>query len=127
MTRRLGRPRAALAPALCSGALIGAAFVAAPTPARADAIYGCWSFEGERIEVTRTEVTTPSGAKPPAEIDRHGASYVAPAGERDAGERIVYRQLSEEMVARRVDRGASGAEAAEAVEYWRPCDSAPIS
>lgn len=93
----------------------------APNLAAADAIFGCWSFEGERLEVTPTAVVTPGGASPAAKIDRHGASYVAPEGERDAGARLVFRQLNEELILRRIagDRGAP--------EYWTPCGVEQVS
>ena len=97
--------------------LIGAvcAMTAAADRARADAIYGCWSYGGEELEVAFDHVVTPGGAKPEAQIDRHGATYIAPPGERDAGARLVFRQLNEEMVSRRIE----GAEAE--AEFWEPC------
>lgn len=101
--------------------LLGA--VLAASPARADVIWGCWSLGEERIEIEPTGVVTPGGARPEAVIDPHGAAYIAPGGERDAGFRITFRQLNEELVARRVDNGLTGAAAMEAVEYWTPCEA----
>lgn len=117
-------PRSRRAAAL---ALAFSAALAAPFPATADVIYGCWSNGEEEVEIAPEGVVTPGGARPDAQIDQHGAAYVAPEGERDGGLRVSFRQLHEELVARRVDRGLTGAAAAADVEYWEPCEPISIS
>lgn len=91
-------------------------------PARADAIYGGWCSETERLVVEYTKVITPGGASPSAEIDRHSAVYIAPGGERDAGKRLVFRQLNDNAVERRAF--AAGAEVGSP-EIWTPCSEPP--
>lgn len=97
-----------------------------PGLARADAIYGCWMFENERLTVEYERVITPGGASPTAEIDRHSASYVAPEGERDAGRRLLYRQLNDLQVARGVLESENEAIRREP-EIWTPCRETPTS
>lgn len=115
------RPLAPLA------ASVAAALFFASAPARADVIFGCWSHEGETIEISASGVVTPGGASPEAAIDLHGAAYIAPEGERDAGRRLVFRMLNEELVTRRVDLGAEQTAANFVVEYWTPCSVMPMS
>lgn len=95
-------------------------------PACADAIYGCWSRGDERLHVDFTSLVTPGGASPEARIDRHSASYVIPEGERDAGARVLFRQLNDEEVARSLG-DADGGQATGATEIWTPCGAAETS
>ena len=96
--------------------------------AQADAIYGCWSFGEERLEVTREHVETTSGERPDAEITRHSATFISPPGERDAGQRLVYRQLHDEAVARTVELPIQAQQALPEQEIWMPCGpEKPIS
>lgn len=106
--------------------LSAALVIGAANPAAADAIYGCWSNGDERLEVTETSVTTTTGSSPEAQIDRHGATFIAPEGERDAGRRLVFRQLNDTTVARTVQLGAEQIAPPER-EFWQPCGPAAIS
>lgn len=100
--------------------------ILAPGLARADAIYGCWMHGSERLTVDHDRVVTPGGASPEAQIDRHSASYLAPAGERDAGSRLLFRQLNDNEVARGAMDPAGGALRGEP-EIWTPCRQAETS
>lgn len=100
--------------------MISLAVMALPATGWADAIYGCWSNGAERLVVEHARVVTPGGASPKARIDRHNAVYIAPAGERDGGRVLAFRQLNDNQVARFVldDTGtASGTQ-----EIWGPCE-----
>lgn len=101
-------------------AAIAAAAALMAGAAQADAIYGCWSNGGERLQVRRDGVVTPGGASPEAHIDRHNAIYIAPSGERDAGLRLEFSQLNDLQV-RRTVRNARGGAPVGAAEIWRPC------
>lgn len=102
--------------------LITLSLVASPNIALADAIYGCWTNGAERLVVETSKIISPSGASPQAQIDRHTAIFIAPDGERDAGQTLIFRQLNDNEVARTIGEGASGTQR----EIWNPCDM-PIS
>lgn len=102
--------------------LITLILVASPNIAMADAIYGCWTNGAERLVVETSKIISPSGASPQAQIDRHTAIFIAPVGERDAGQTLIFRQLNDNEVARTIGESASGSER----EIWNPCDM-PIS
>ena len=102
-------------------ALIMLAALSVPHTAKADAIYGCWTNGSETLVVDYTKVTTPGGASPQALIDRHSAVYTAPAGERDAGKVLAFRQLNDAQVARTAHSEAGGA-AVGARELWTVCE-----
>ncbi|MCI4666421.1 MAG: hypothetical protein MRY74_17065 [Neomegalonema sp.] len=111
--------------ALSAGLLAG--FWCAAEPARADAIYGCWSFDGKQVKVSPTRIVTPGGASPKAEIHRHGFSYIAPKSERDAGMRIVFEQLNEALATRIAVAPGADRTRETKVERWRPCEAASVS
>jgi hypothetical protein len=100
--------------------LITLILVASPNVAMADAIYGCWTNGAERLVVETSKIISPSGASPQAQIDRHTAIFIAPGGERDAGQTLIFRQLNDNEVARTIGEGASGAQR----EIWNPCNMA---
>lgn len=100
--------------------------LALPGSAFADAIYGCWMNGPERLVVEYERVVTPGGASPEALIDRHAVSYIAPAGERDAGARLMFQQLSDSQVSRSLT-DQSGQPLHDEVEIWEPCRDAPTS
>ncbi len=100
--------------------------LAVPATAHADAIYGCWMQGAERLTVEYERVITPGGASPDAVIDRHAASYIAPDGERDAGARLMFQQLSDEQVARSL-MDLDGHALHDEVEIWTPCRDTPTS
>ncbi|MEP2980484.1 MAG: hypothetical protein ABJO86_13420 [Lentilitoribacter sp.] len=92
--------------------------ITSPNIAMADAIYGCWTNGAERLVVETSKITSPSGASPQAQIDRHTAIFTAPDGERDAGQTLIFRQLNDNEVARTIGESASENQR----EIWSPCD-----
>ena len=97
-----------------------AGFVLA-TGAKADAIYGCWTNGSETLTVEHTRVVTSTGQSPDAAIDRHSAEFVSPEGERDAGQRLRFRQLNDVEVARFGPPPDGDVETTR--EIWKPCDT----
>ena len=68
-------------------------------PAFADAIDGHWcSPDGRHLLIKGRAITTPSGAHLEGDYTRHSFSYVAPAGEPDAGVKILMRLAGETRV-----------------------------
>lgn len=90
----------------------------AASPARADAIDGQWCLGAKSFEIEGPNIRTPSGVRSIGNYDRHGFEYVVPAGEADAGMKIVMQLVNEEAV--RLTRGS-----ALPPEIWRRCK--PIS
>lgn len=99
-------------------ALAGAAI---STGARADAIYGCWTNGAETLTVEYTRVVTTTGRSPDAAIDRHSAEFIAPEGERDAGQVLRFQQLNDFQVVRLGPAPEGEVEATQ--ELWKPCDT----
>lgn len=102
-------------------ALAACLLVLAPQTAFADAIYGCWTKDAERLVVEYERVITPGGASPQADIDRHNARFVSPEGKRDAGRFLAYRQLHDNAVARTAWTERGGDPVGEE-EIWTPCE-----
>jgi hypothetical protein len=91
-----------------------AALVLAAASARADAIDGNWCApDGRVLTIDGPSLVTPGGGRITGSYDRHGFSYVIPAGEPGAGSRVVMVLLDEDTV-----RMAEGLEPA----IWRRCD-----
>ncbi len=80
----------------------------------ADSIDGAWCRTGARVVISGPSIVTPGGAKMSGMYDRHGFSYVVPAGEPGAGGMMEMRLLGEYDMQSRI--GASGP-----VEDWRRC------
>ena len=99
-------------------ALAGIAFA---TGAKADAIFGCWTNGTETLTVEYTRVVTSTGRSPEAAIDRHSAKFIAPQGERDAGQLLLFRQLNDLQVVRIGPAPVDGIGASQ--ELWTPCDT----
>ena len=102
-------------------ALITLVALTVPHAAKADAIYGCWTNGSEMLVVEYTKIITPGGASPQALIDRHSAVYTAPAGERDAGMVLAFRQLNDAQVARTAHSEPGGATVGKR-ELWTVCE-----
>ncbi len=83
-------------------------------PAWADSIDGAWCRTGARVVINGPSILTPGGAPLRGNYDRHGFSYVVPAGEPGAGATMEMRLLGEHEMQSRL--GAGGA-----VEDWRRC------
>jgi len=76
-------------PILCGLTL--AAIVLATSSARADAIDGHWcAKDGRRLEIAGPTIVTPFGARVGGEYDRHHFSYIAPASDKNAGQKNRY-------------------------------------
>ena len=64
--------------------------------ARADAIDGDWCrADGKRMSIRGPDIVTPGGKQTRGDYSRHFFSYVVPAGEADAGEKVTITLLSE--------------------------------
>jgi len=89
------------------------------TPALADRIDGNWcSKDGHQLSIMSSAIITPGGANLRGQYTRHEFSYVAPAGEPDAGTQIYLRLLGETaMNFYRLKDGALGEP-----ELWQRCE-----
>ncbi|MBO6917847.1 MAG: hypothetical protein JJ858_05420 [Rhizobiaceae bacterium] len=99
---------------------LAALLLTSPNVAHADAIYGCWTNGTERLVVEFSKITSPSGASPQAQIDRHTAIFTAPESERDAGQTLVFRQLNDNEIARTIQGSTDSTNR----EIWNPCNLA---
>jgi hypothetical protein len=93
-----------------------ALLIGAPS-ARADAIDGQWCLASSHFEISGPNIRTPGGNQITGNYDRHGFSYVVPAGEEHAGIQVVMVLLNEETV--HLTRGSAPP------ETWRRCK--PVS
>ena len=92
------------------------AFAAAP--AWADAIDGAWCKEnGTRLVISGPSIITPGGRQMQGMYDRHGFTYVVPAGETGAGATIEMRLMGDYAMQSRVAGSAS-------YEDWKRCGPA---
>lgn len=83
--------------------------------AMADAIDGDWcNKEGEHLTINGPKIVTPGGTNMTGDYDRHGFSYVPPAGEKHATNKLVMRQFSEELMKMRLPDGTD--------QEWRRCE-----
>jgi hypothetical protein len=65
----------------------------------ADSIDGNWCApDGRRISISGITIVTPGGIRMTGDYTRHSFSYVAPAGESDAGAAIHLRLIDEDTV-----------------------------
>ena len=87
-------------------------------PAYADAIDGAWCREPAlRVMINGPSIVTPGGTRMQGSYDRHGFTYVVPAGEAGAGTTIEMRLLGEHAMQSR--SGGSSA-----IEDWQRCGPA---
>lgn len=70
------------------------------SPALADQIDGDWcaTVEVAHFTIAGSSITTPAGTQTSGDYTRHAFSYVVPAGDPGAGERIDMRQLNEQEI-----------------------------
>lgn len=81
----------------------------------ADSIDGSWCRTGARLTISGPTIVTPGGTRMSGQYDRHGFTYVVPAGEPGAGGTVEMRLLGEhDMQSRSAAQGA--------VQDWRRCD-----
>ena len=87
----------------------------AALPAFADVIDGYWCFpDGRRMAIEGPAIVTPGGTTTSGDYARHYFTYIAPPGDRDAGQTISMALLNEETVRLRVGN-------ADASEVWHRC------
>lgn len=93
---------------------VGGLMVAAG-PAWADSIDGSWCRTGGvRVTISGPSIVTQGGARVAGQYDRHGFTYVVPAGEAGAGSTVEMRLLGEyDMQSRSSAQGG--------VMDWRRC------
>ena len=91
------------------------ALLLAAQPARADAIDGDWCrADGKRMSIRGPAIVTPGGKQIQGDYDRHFFSYVVPAGEAGAGNKVSITLLGEYLAHAR--EGEAGA-----LQEWRRC------
>ena len=89
-------------------------------PASADAIDGNWCYKGRHLAIDGPTILTPGGKSMKGNYERHGFTYMAPAGEQEAGLQVVMVLLDEDTMQFR-----AGPESVEP-QVWRRC-TAPSS
>ena len=88
----------------------------AATAAYADAIDGDWCrADGKRMAIRGPEIVTPGGQQTHGDYSRHAFSYVVPAGEPGAGDKVAIVLLSEYLAQAR--QGGDNAP----VQEWKLC------
>lgn len=96
--------------------LAAAAILLNQSGARADAIDGDWCRpDGKRMSIRGAQIVTPGGQQTNGDYSRHFFSYVVPAGEAGAGDKVAITLLSEYLAHAR-----QGPESAP-VQEWRRC------
>jgi hypothetical protein len=96
--------------------IIAIALLALASPARADAIDGDWCrADGKRMTIHGPAIRTPGGHDISGDYSRHFFSYVIPAGETGAGNKVDITLLGEYLAHAR----EGGADAP--VQEWRRC------
>ena len=83
--------------------------------AAADAIDGNWCLKGRHLAIDGPTILTPAGKTMKGDYDRHAFTYMAPAGEVEAGSQVFIVLLDEETMQFR-----AGSESA-APQLWRRC------
>ena len=101
---------------LCAMALGLAALTT--MPARADAIDGAWCTDkGKRLVINGPSLMTPTGTRVHGNYDRHGFTYVVPAGDPGAGGTVEMRLLGEHAMQSRNEKSSD-------IEDWQRCGPA---
>lgn len=88
--------------------------------ARADAIDGSWCFKGRHLAIEGPKMLTPGGKSINGDYDRHGFTYKAPVGEKEAGSMVFIASIDDDFMEFRV-----GSEQSDP-QVWRRC-AAPTS
>ena len=103
---------------LFTPALLGCGLLLAAAPAHADSIDGNWCRDnGKRVIINGPSIVTPGGKQMQGNYDRHGFSYVVPAGEPGAGSTIEMRLLGEHAMQSRTAGSTT-------IEDWQRCGPA---
>jgi hypothetical protein len=91
------------------------ALIAQAAPGLADAIDGDWCrADGKRMTIRGPAIVTPGGKETRGDYTRHYFSYVIPAGEAGAGNKVSITLLSEYLAHAREGDSAP-------VQEWRRC------
>jgi hypothetical protein len=102
---------------VCKAAVVAAAFILLPAAARADAIDGYWCrADGKRMQIQGPAIVTPGGTQTRGDYTRHFFSYVIPAGEPGAGNKVSITLLGETLAHAREGDTAP-------VQEWRRCQA----
>ncbi len=103
-------------------ALLFAGLLVASGAARADQIDGHWcAKDGRSVTIDGPTIVTPAGNKLQGDYDRHGFTYVVPAGEPGTGDAVLMLQQNDttihvwEVGAKSKNRGA--------LQVWRRCQA----
>ena len=92
-----------------------AALLTQTAPALADAIDGDWCHaNGKRMSIRGPAIVTPGGKETQGDYSRHFFSYVIPAGEAGAGNKVSITLLGEYLAHAREGDGGP-------VQEWRRC------
>ena len=103
-------------------AMVAAAALIAPGPARADAIDGNWCSPDQRhMVIAGPRITTPGGARIIGNYDRHGFLYTVPEGEPHAGAQVDMDLIDDDTVRLHM-LGAEFGNAPSEVEVWKRCE-----
>ena len=90
-----------------------------PSTALADAIDGDWcNMDGSRVVIDGPQITLSDGARVMGKYGRHNFSYLAPQGDPEAGNEILFIQRSEQEMRRVRDPQAMP----EHEDIWRRCE-----
>ena len=90
-----------------------ALFLTAPA-AWADALDGDWcNFDSGKLTINGSTITTPFNIQVQGQYGRHRFEYTAPAGDWNAGKKIILQQFSDDLMELSVDGGQS--------TQWQPC------
>ncbi|MBE9554886.1 MAG: hypothetical protein IMF05_15590 [Proteobacteria bacterium] len=101
-------------------AAVMASLLLPASPALADRIDGNWCYtDGRHISIDGPAIVTPGGTAMTGDYDRHGFTYVAPAGEADAGAQIDMIQFDDYTI--QVTTTPPGGGEAR-TETWKRCD-----
>ena len=81
----------------------------------ADAIDGDWCrVDGKRMTIHGPAIVTPGGQRASGDYTRHAFSYVIPAGESGAGDKVAIQLLGEYLA--HAQQGSD-----PAIQEWRRC------
>jgi len=98
-----------------AAAAVTAMLLALVSPALADAIDGDWCrADGKRMSIRGPAIVTPGGKETRGDYNRHFFSYIVPAGEPGAGNKVSITLLSEYLAHAREGDDAP-------VQEWRRC------
>lgn len=102
---------------LVTGLMLALMIIAMASAARADAIDGDWCLLDKHLNIKGPLITFGGGKSGQGQYTRHSFDYTYPAGDREAGLRLVMTLLSEEAM--RLVRLRDGKQGEP--ELWKRC------